>query len=286
MIKINCRDRLGNTLFQYAVGRNLSIRRNTTLKLNLCGSEDKNNCLKNSLLRQLSQFNLKAELSVIRPAATKSIGSEKILPPTTIFEEKEWGFIPEVLELDGNITLEGYFQSEKYFIEIEDVIREDLTLSVNSDEPLFNRYRDEILRTNSVSIHVRRGDYLELDSHNICTLNYYSKSIEFLQSQFSDLQFFVFSDDINWCSENFRFKSRTFVNMNKAENNPLLDFKLMSSCKHNIITNSSYSWWAAWLNDNVEKLVVSPDRWFSKEAALRWKVGSEPLLEDWKTIKP
>jgi len=270
------------------VGRHLSIRNNTKLRLNLCGRNNtiENNCPERGILFQLSHLDLKAELSILNPDEHGTTDSKKSSKSGNLFSEKKWGFDPDVLNLGKDIVLEGYFQSEKYFSAIKDIIREDLSISLKTEETLFNEYKDEILATNSVSIHIRRGDYLNLDTHYICSLNYYSRSVEFLQNQLNNLHFFIFSDDIKWCSEHFSPKVCHHVDIEESEINPLIDLKLMSLCKHHIITNSSFSWWAAWLNNKANKIVVSPDRWFSTEAALRWKVGRDPILDDWKTIEP
>ena len=117
------------------------------------------------------------------------------------------------------------------------------------------------MNQNSVSIHVRRGDYLKhknLQTHGLCSLDYYKKAIDYLLDQKSNLNFFVFSDDLEWCKNNFDFVQNIFY----CEGSPIEDFILMSSCKYNIIANSSFSWWSAFLNQNQNKIIIYPNNWF------------------------
>jgi hypothetical protein len=182
-----------------------------------------------------------------------------------VYHEKSWGFNPEVLELKDGIHLEGYFQSEKYFKDVEQVIRNDLRFRKDAFGPEGAICKKQIVNLNSVGVHIRRGDYVTGKLHNMCNLAYYRRSIKYMQDQLVAPHFFVFSDDIGWCSENLHMSNCSFVDIKASRKNPIIDFQLMSSCKHNIISNSTFSWWAAWLNQNHEKKVIAPKRWFNDE---------------------
>jgi hypothetical protein len=199
--------------------------------------------------------------------------------------EKSIQYNPEVFSLD-NKYLSGYWQSEHYFTEIEEELREKFVFPVHERRDdafssLLNSIGEDV---NSVSLHVRRGDYIE-DKKNdksgilfngikyflkpqvnlggVCTLNYYKNAINYLKSWHLHPSFYVFSDDIDWCMKNFSFldSSVVYVDINMGKSS-YWDMFLMSQCKHNIIANSSFSWWGAWLNSNKEKIVVAPDSWF------------------------
>jgi hypothetical protein len=169
----------------------------------------------------------------------------------------EYGFhytkIPKVIN-DG--MLSGYFQSEKYFINYRENILNLFEIDEVTKDYLLSKYGD-ILNKDTCSIHVRRGDYLGLpEYHPVLNLEYYKNSINIIGD---DKHYLIFSDDINWCEENFKFiKNKTII----SDNLDYQDLYLMSFCKNNIIANSSFSWWGAWLNNNINKKVIIPKLWF------------------------
>lgn len=156
--------------------------------------------------------------------------------------------------------IKGYWQSEKYFADCVDEVRKSFQFSVPTDENNI-RAMQEINASNSVSIHIRRGDYLEQNRNWAIGPDYYNKAIAYMSQKVDSPRFFVFSDDMQWVKDNINIPNATYITWNKAENS-FRDMQLMRSCKHNIIANSSFSWWGAWLNDNPDKIVITPDRWF------------------------
>lgn len=169
----------------------------------------------------------------------------------------------EILDMD-DIYLSGYWQSEKYFKDIEDRIREDFKM-----KPDLSEYQKDILRKideyESVSIHVRRGDYLQFPKiyGGICTEDYYNRAIAYFFAESNPIHFFVFSNDYDYAKKHFTGDHFTVVYPgDKSElHTEYTDMFLMSGCKHNIIANSSFSWWAAWLNSNPCQVVVAPPKW-------------------------
>lgn len=165
---------------------------------------------------------------------------------------------------------DGYFQNERFFKDIRAKLLSDFSLK----EPLDEKNQavlNEILNSNSVSLHVRRGDYVSLESankfHGTCSLKYYEKAIKHIAKKAKNpkesLHLFLFSDDIEWVIKNLKIEyPYTVVDFN--QNKGWLDLNLMKHCKHNIIANSSFSWWGAWLNENPEKIVVAPKNWTVK----------------------
>jgi len=160
-----------------------------------------------------------------------------------------------------NMYIYAFYQSEKYFENIKEDIRHDYKFdpAAVKNTPFF----EQIKNTNSISIHIRRGDYLNNAAvENICTLTYYKNAIQEICKRVSCPTFFVFSNDIPWCKENLPFENAVFVTGNIGKDS-YKDMQLMSYCKHNIIANSTFSWWGAWLNANPGKIVIAPDRWFN-----------------------
>ena len=175
-----------------------------------------------------------------------------------------------------NVYLSGYWQSEKYFSKSKDAIRKTYTFpQLTGTENLLAK--DDILKSNSVSLHVRRGDYLKSkDLGGVCTTEYYKKAIDYISMKIDNPKFFIFSDDILWCENNLEVEDARYINFNKGKDS-YQDMHLMSLCKHNIIANSSFSWWGAWLNSNKNKIVISPKIWFKN----RNISTNDLLLEEW-----
>lgn len=166
----------------------------------------------------------------------------------------------------SNYTLlryEGYWQSEKYFLSIESQIRKVFSFSEKYLSTKTKELTSLLKQTNSVSIHIRRGDYLpEIDNRGICSLNYYTKAIAYIRDNVKDPFFVIFSDDLEWVRNNLKCNNSVFIDWNQG-NDSWQDMYLMSQCKHNIIANSSFSWWGAWLNQNPRRIVIAPTPWFN-----------------------
>lgn len=163
--------------------------------------------------------------------------------------------------------ISGFWQSEKYFESITNIIRERFQFEEPRD--LKNlKFLDQIKTQNSVAIHVRRGDYLSPVNQkiygNICTERYYKEAINYFENKFGDVTFFVFSNDTEWVRNNLKMKKAVIVDGNDGEK-AIFDMLLMANCRHNIIANSSFSWWGAWLNRNAEKKVIAPSKWVNTE---------------------
>jgi hypothetical protein len=159
--------------------------------------------------------------------------------------------------VSANVYLHGYFQSEKYFKEYRREILDLFSYPSSYKDIVVDKYKD-LLSQNTCSIHVRRGDYLNSPNHHPTqNMNYYMKAIKQMPK---DSIFLIFSDDISWCKSNFPDLPEKFKFI--EGNNDHEDLFLMSMCKNNIICNSSFSWWAAWLNNNIDKKVIAPSVWF------------------------
>ena len=174
--------------------------------------------------------------------------------------------IPEIVE---NVKLNGYFQTSKYFdnIDFHNFIKEPKDVNL-----LYNELTDKYETNNLISIHVRRGDYLKLPlNHPCCNLNYYQEAVNLLPNY----PIIVFSDDVDWCKNNFNFSNSTYF---VEELEDFVEMLLMSKITHNIIANSSFSWWSAYLNINKDKKVICPKIWFGPSGPQDWQDIYE---EDW-----
>lgn len=160
----------------------------------------------------------------------------------------------------GLIT--GYYQNHVYFDSIKEIIRKELEFPLGEEK--LRNYIKEIEENNYVSIHVRRKDYLELSDiyGGICNDKYYESAIKYIANTDSDLKYIIFSDDPVWVKDNMNIpNSVCFSSKEFDQYDDWYDMCIMSHCKHNIIANSTFSWWGAWLNNNPEKIVICPSRW-------------------------
>jgi len=181
---------------------------------------------------------------------------------TFVSQSRDYGscaYSPEVLSLE-NAYLEGFFQSERYFGHIRDLLRRELVFRVPERYP--NIYRESIMASNAVSIHVRRGDYLKngYKRRLVFTTEYYKNAVAYIKEKVADPVFYVFSDELDWCREYFAGYGGSFCFVQQKEE-AWFDMYLMSLCKHNIIADSSFSWWGAWLNRHDYRLVLYPEGW-------------------------
>lgn len=159
-----------------------------------------------------------------------------------------------------------YWINTKYFIGIEEVVRSTFSFNIENVTGKNKLLLKKMAKHESVSIHVRRGDYLKDPFlSKFCQPDYYEKAIQIIKEKYSTPYFYIFSDDIEWCKNNFRnLDHASFIDWNTGERS-YLDMMLISNCKHNIIAASTFSWWGAWLNSYSKKTVIMPHGWFMSE---------------------
>jgi hypothetical protein len=171
-------------------------------------------------------------------------------------DHRSYAFMEDVF-LTKHAFIDGYWQSEKYFKDIQDVIRKDFTFPVSGD--IRNQeLAKEMGDCTSVSVHVRRGDYL--GGFPVMDHSYYGPAMSYFREKYGPVRFYVFSNDMDWCRTNIQGRDVRYVDWNVGEDS-LFDMWLMTQCKHNIIANSSFSWWGAWLNRHENKEVIAPKVW-------------------------
>lgn len=280
MIIVKLMGGLGNQMFQYAAARRLAYIRNAPVKLDVSWFNNIEN-IDTSRRYELHIFNIKKDFALPEEVedfkgvkkgafswALKKLTSAVFASyHATWIRERHFHFDPAILKLPDNVYLEGFWQSEKYFIDVEGIIREDFTVKIEPDE--VNRQIAEIIKnTESVSIHVRRGDYvtnpITSQYHGTCSMDYYREAVEKIASQVKRIHFFVFSDEPDWVRKNLKLPFQvTYVDHNVPDK-AYEDMRLISLCKHHIIANSSFSWWGAWLCANPDKMIFAPKKWFNK----------------------
>jgi len=287
IVKIN--GGLGNQLFQYAAGRYLSVKHKTKLLLDVSEFD----------VYKLRKFELEKYMLTYNVATKEDIVKTiKIDPPSYLlkilkkpklnkfipnyYREPFFHFDENYLNLENKVYLEGYFQSEKYFQNIRATLARDF--KIRSGISSYGRYiRNEIEKVeNAVSIHIRRGDYVSNNStnkvHGVLPRSYFYEAINLIEKKFNNVKYFVFSDDVEWSKKNIRKDNLIFIE-NQEARIPHEDIYLMSLCKHNIISNSSFSWWGAWLNTEIHGIKVAPIKWFNS------KINTKDLIpEDWVRI--
>jgi hypothetical protein len=293
MIVTQLKGGLGNQMFQYAVARKLCLLHNTELKLDVRLLEPDHALPQNATYRayELYIFNIAANKCTQEDYQkidqwpgypyTKNRSLKRLMgylqKYASFYYIKEYSRINElsltrgeninILKIPNNSYLCGYWANRHYFDDIENSLRKDFTFRQALPKDL-DHWKKRIQNTHSVSINVRRGDYLTNQTANrlfgVCSRQYYLNAMARMKTLVKDPEFFVFSDDIEWCKTSFgRLSDKIhFIPNNHAQRKFEFDIHLISLCKHNIISNSTFTWWGAWLNQNTSKKVIYPLHWY------------------------
>ena len=266
---------LGNQLFQYAAARALSLKLNSRLVIDLSwfmGDYGRNYCL--------DIFNLPAKYSnryqilpfwvgrfaqrILKELLRKRLGASAYVEPHFNYDDN-------FSNIGDSVYLSGYFQSPKYFLGFDDQLREDLKFPSDYPDKL-KPILQRISKSEAIAIHIRRGDYLaskkNVDIYHSQSNQYYCEAVSLLAKNLKNPYCFIFSDDHSWVRTNLSFNiPYEIVDINLPDE-PFWDLMLMSRCKHFVIANSTFSWWAAWLSDNPEKKVIAPKKWFKSDKSV------------------
>jgi hypothetical protein len=272
---------LGNQMFQYAAGLRLAVRHHTTLKLDLTLLLDRTP--NDSTFREfdLEIFGISGpvatseEVRRFRQLADRRSWTlmEKVsyhLGRDRYYRESRCSFQPAVLNLPGRTYLEGYFQDERYFLDIAPIVRKQFCLAPDEARlSIATRKLAEAIRSSdSICVHVRRGDYVanpvSKRAHGCCSLEYFRRALVELRSRAAYGKVFIFSDDVGWCRERFSSSEAIVVGEEYADPHAHTHFWLMTLCKHFVISNSTFSWWAAWLARGTDSIICSPVPWFEE----------------------
>jgi hypothetical protein len=276
---------LGNQFFQYALARRLSYERNIPLRFDLRQLEG----VWSIRQYKLAYFQVQGEpvteyekKQFFRYQDKKLFSLAQMCLPyyrRRIVKERSPVFDENILHVPLKVCLQGYWQSQKYFASIRTILQKDLQLKVGFNVVNENML-EEIKNTQSVSMHIRRGDYVSNpitnEVHGVLPLSYYENAVKYIKEKVKHTYFYIFSDDIPWVKENLSVaKNTAFVDFNDSTHD-YFDFALMKECKFHIIANSSFSWWAAWLSDYKNKIVIAPEKWFQADLDT-----TDLLPEDW-----
>jgi hypothetical protein len=282
MIITNLIGGLGNQMFQYTAGRALSLKRNVSLRVDISGFANYGlhqgfelQRIFNCPAEIASEADVRGILGWQYPSSIRQLLSR---PGMGAFRRKGLVVEPhfhhwqEIKNVPSDCYLTGYWQSEKYFLEVATQMRGDFSFRL----PLENQNAElakQINQVNAVSLHVRRGDYAHnpktTKKHGLCSLDYYQAAIRYVAERVTPAHFFVFSDDIAWVKNNLKIDfPNQYVDFNHGAES-YNDMRLMSMCKHHIIANSSFSWWGAWLNPRMDKIVVAPKHWFVNQTDIQ-----------------
>lgn len=248
---------LGNQLFQWAVAENLALKNNTEINFDISF--------------YLNQNHRKFELYKFKNIQINIAQLEDINKNLNIVNEINLSSFD--IEYIDPTYLYGYWQNELFFKESETKIRNKLEIQQDLDNYIKNKY--PVLHNNTVSMHVRRTDYISLsDFHYNQSLDYFNNAYDLLAD--NNINVLVFSDDINWCKDNIKFNKTIFI---EGEDN-ITDLYIMSKCQNNIITNSTFSWWGAWINKNENKKIIAPKNWFGPKGPRK----TDLILNNWTII--
>lgn len=280
MIIVKIHAGLGNQMFQYATGLRLARFRKTELKLDI-SAYSQMAAIDTPRKYDLDQYKIlaaiatKQDLDRILPTdwspnmafrVKRRLGLDQRIRP---LGEPSKSFYNVVLRARDNTYLTGWWQNEKYFRDIRSVLLEEFVPKKLS--PYSKKILDDIKSSPSISLHVRRSDYVSnkyaAKEHGAMDVGYYKAGTNLLKKMVKDPRFFVFSDDIEWCRKNLKLGEMVFVEDKARQASE--DIYLMQHCLHNMVANSSFSWWGGWLNDHPNKMVIAPKRWFLNEESNR-----------------
>lgn len=277
MIIVEIQGGLGNQMFIYALGRRMALERNVPLYLDLTwfNTQDTRQYRLSYLNIQeniapidlVEQFRNQHILTRVQRRLSKLRGKDQHIRMLREKLNMWYQCDDEILNAYGHLYLRGYFQNIGYFKSISDLIQSEFRVKTLMDDR--NAQVAQLIQsTNSVCLHIRRGDYVTQEDtrnfHGVLTLSYYHKAIQLIADQHSDLHVFIFSDDVHWARNNLKLSfPTTLMDFNGVEKD-YEDLRLMSLCRHHIIANSSFSWWGAWLA-RENGIVIAPAQWVANQ---------------------
>jgi hypothetical protein len=287
MLIVNLDGGLGNQMFQYAFGCSLAWEKEAPVKFDSTGllyrdpSGDTpytyrdfelgvfNGKVEQASAHDLDLFNHRAK-GLLERVSYKLL---RLLKSPQIYREdltQNFMYEPSVWKTGPNTYFIGYWQTERYFLKYENLIRDAFKFTPD----LVGRNREvaeQISTQNAVALHVRRGDYVTNlhynKVHGTCSTAYYQQAVQYVTAHVSNPVLYIFSDDIDWVRHHMQFDLPSVHVSHNQGKYSYEDMRLMSLCRHNIIANSSFSWWSAWLNTNPQKIVIAPRQWIEFEHA-------------------
>lgn len=266
---------LGNQLFQYAAARSLADRLGTGLALDLRSLAENGD-----RPFQLDLYRIRAEIASpdqlaglpdwrstrwgrMRSALSQAVPALSSYP---VFWPRSFAYDPRFERITRPAYLVGYWQSERYFAWNRTRLLQDIQLREEIPSALAS-LQDSIHATQSVALHIRRGDYVSNTAaaqfHGLCDMAYYQRSVRTLKEVHPDIEVFVFSDEPDWARAHLQLPAPMHVVDANPPDQGHIDMELMRQCRHHVIANSSFSWWGAWRCESAEQRVYAPGRWFA-----------------------
>ena len=279
MIRILLRGQTGNNLFQYAAARCLARQHDSSLVLD--GSWQRNHDWKQA--QQLRRLNLAATFERPFPFLSKVCRKLANRHPrefliSDVFRESDSDHThsPEFHHLGSNSFLSGYFQTPLYFPDLRGTLQQEINYRELPADARSLEIIQELAKPNTVSVHVRRGDFLTYQDTQVCNDGYHDRALTWMREQLHNPVFWIFSDDLTWCRSRFQGPEFRFADARQSQTDPLNDMRLMSHAAHHIMMNSSYSWWATWLHWHPGKLVIMPHAWNTGSCIIPVEQKAEP----------
>ncbi len=281
-VETNILGGLGNQMFQFAAGYALSEALNANLILNI--SEFNNyepwKYELHNFPRIKNQFSCRDEETNESKLKIPFLNFKK---GPTKYNEKNFYFDTSFFDNSAPVIIEGYFQSYKYFEKYSGQLKE-LFLDIRKTKHIQTSLDIIKSKPTSVSVHIRRGDYITNiganSVHGVIDDDYYAKSLKLMEKIYPDCYFFLFTDEPQYVEEKFKFLKGKSLIASSTDCLPHEDMYLMSNCNHHIIANSSFSWWAAWLNKSLKKTVFAPRKWFTRKILIE-KPTMDLFPEEW-----
>ena len=280
-------------MFQYAAGFAIAQRLNMKVLVDVNYLKDKSNRYFKFSNRDyvLDMFNISGEIASDNQISQFRVPrkgnkyfyhlKKRLASERNIIREKNLTTCTSFKNIASHCYLEGYWQNPIYFKDYENEIRQEFSFKNKLSEvciPVLQR----IENSNSVCIHVRRGDFVNHPTLDVVKIEFYYKALAILSDIFPDLRLFVFSDDVSWCRENLELDLFEYEFIDPSLSGPHAEYHLhlMTFCKHFIIPNSTFSWWGAWLSKSKEKIVIAPKKWFIGQT----ESINDILPKEWITI--
>lgn len=279
MIIIKIVGGLASQLHKYAIGRALSLKHNTELKLDISWFD---NIPSSDTIReyQLDKYNIVAtiateqEIKHFKPNKYLIKVNNKIRKYTNQkinfrnYCNESFISLKFFNSLPNDIYIEGEWSGFKYFENIKDILINELSLKSEYISNIFLKYQNIMQDNQSISLHVRRGDYVNniyaSNLHIVCSIKYYEEAIKYFEDKVGKLTLLIFSDDLEWVKANIRI-SKDIQHFYVENTKDFEEFQLLTECQYNIISNSGFSWFSSWLNQNQNKIVISPVSWIKNK---------------------
>ena len=278
MITVKLQGGLGNQMFQYAAGRALAEKKGAQVILDRTWYNQEFRSGTTPRTYELSFFHLHHFTRSVQSKFT----SRAVSFLAKDYKEPHFHYDTGFLNLPRHAVLTGYFQSEKYFKGIRDILLREFAWKKERQGKNLSLFKEIRQTPGSISLHIRRCDYITNENvakvHGITEMSYYEAGVKKMAQKINNPKFYIFSDEPEWCRQNLKLNHPTEYISNHGHGSE--DMRLMKECRHHIIANSSFSWWGAWLNENPDKLVIAPKKWFSCQ-----EKNTEDLIPDsWHTL--